>query len=89
MTMMMMMTMTMVFMMMQCGGALLFPTRNRRLLHTVRVPCHASSDGPSMPCMAGTVHTQHFIRAQSGQAALLQSQTCKKCVEVKIKKKRN
>lgn len=37
----------------------------------------------SMRCMAGTVHTQHLIRAQSGQAALLQPQTCKKWGKVK------
>lgn len=29
------------------GRALLFPTRNRRLLCTVPVPCHAPSNGPA------------------------------------------
>lgn len=41
----------------------------------------------SMPCMAGAVHTQHLIRAQSGQTALLQSQMCKKRGKVRIKRR--
>lgn len=39
----------------------------------------------SMPSMAETVHTQHLIRAQSSQAALLPSQTCLKYKYLKVK----
>ena len=66
-------------MMMRCSGSLLFLTRNRRLLHTVRVPCRASSDGPACRAWPGlctrstssglrvaTLHSCSLTRVRNG-----------------------
>lgn len=64
------------------------PISNKWLLYSASpMPCFIWWS--SMPCMAGTVHTQHLIRALSSKTALPQSQTCKKMVNTQDLKKRS